>query len=412
MTMRKIAIATVLLLGAYGCSSDTTAPIDGGDGGKSDAPADMAATEGGGDTGTDAPKDGGAGDASDGGTDGVALTALQARGQYLVDTVIGCSDCHTPRKMDGTPDLSKYLAGNANFVALPNGDKLPSRNLTNHETGLKNRTEAEIKAMVMDGKRPLATGTGTEALNPIMPYYVLHNLKAEDADAIVAYLRVVPGVDNMLPRRSAAFDLPAPVNYLDSNKIPLPQESYAARESALRGRYLAAQSGLCVECHTKHNMTGADVLDTAKLFAGGEDFSAFFASTLMIKPVSKNLTSDGTTGIGNWTVAELVKAMKEGKAKDGSGICPPMPSGPAGYGKLTDGDATDIANYLKSLPPIVNAVPDMCVFPPMMPGDGGADGATDGASEAGAGEGGTDAGSDAAVSEAGGDTAAADAAGN
>jgi mono/diheme cytochrome c family protein len=402
----------VAVLGAYGCSSDVKPTTnDGGDAGKSDAPADMAATEGGGDAPADAPKDGGAGDAS--ADSGVVLTALQARGQYLVDTVIACGDCHTPRKMDGSPDFSKYLAGNANFVALPNGDKLPARNLTNHETGLKNRTNDEIKAMFMDGKRPLATGTGTEALNPIMPYYVFHNMKVEDADAIVAYLRVVPGVDNMLPRRSAAFDLPAPANYLDPNKIPLPQESYAARESALRGRYLSAQSGLCIECHTKHNMTGPDVLD-AKLFAGGEDFSAFFASTLMIKPVSKNLTSDPTTGIGSWTVAELVKAMKEGKAKDGSGICPPMPSGPMGaYGKLTEGDATDIANYLKSLPPIVNAIPDMCSFPPMMPGDGGADGATEaGATEAGTSEGGTDAGTEAATSEAGSDTAAADAAGN
>jgi hypothetical protein len=395
MTMRKMTIAMVLL-GAYGCSDDIKPSTnDGGDGGKSDA----ATTEGGGDTAGDVAKESGAGDATDGGDAGVKLTPLQARGQYLVDSVIACGDCHTPRKMDGSPDFAKYLAGNANFVALPNGDKLPSRNLTNDATGLKNRTDAEIKAMFMDGKRPVTTGTGTEALNPVMPYYVFHNLKAEDADAIVAYLRVVPGVDNMIPRRSAAFDVPAPANYIDPDKIPLPLETFPARESALRGRYLAGESGLCIECHTQHVMT-ADVLNTAKLFQGGEDFSAFFAATLMIHPVSKNLTSDPATGLGNWTAAEIVKVLKEGKAKDGSGICPPMPVGPMGaYGHLKDDDAMDIANYIKSLPPAVNAVPDMCVFPPMPP-DGGA--------EAGTSDGGTD----VATSEAGDDTAAGDAAGN
>ena len=53
-------------------------------------------------------------------------------------------------------------------------------------------------------------------------------------------------------------------------------------------------------------------------------------------------------------------------------ICPPMPVGPQGaYGGLTDGDALDIANYIKSLPPAVNFIADMCTFPPLPPSDGG-----------------------------------------
>ena len=86
----------------------------------------------------------------------------------------------------------------------------------------------------------------------------------------------------------------------------------------------------------------------------------------MITPVSKNLTSHATTGLGDWTVADIVKVIKQGKAKDGKGICPPMPVGPMGaFGGLTDADATDIANYIKSLPPIDNMIVDMCVFPPV-----------------------------------------------
>ena len=52
------------------------------------------------------------------------------------------------------PVPGRYLAGNADFVALPTGEKLPSRNLTNDATGLKNRTDAEIKNMFRNGIRP------------------------------------------------------------------------------------------------------------------------------------------------------------------------------------------------------------------------------------------------------------------
>jgi hypothetical protein len=54
-----------------------------------------------------------------------------------------------------------------------------------------------------------------------------------------------------------------------------------------------------------------------------------------------------------------------------------MPAGPTGaYGGLTDQDALDIANYILSLPPAVNDVPDICSWPPAPPpvDGGGVDG--------------------------------------
>jgi mono/diheme cytochrome c family protein len=329
------------------------------------------------------------------------LTPLQARGQYLVNAVIACSDCHTPQGPNG-PDMTHFLAGNPDFVVLPNGDHLGSRNLTNDATGLKNRTDDEIKNMFMNGLRPLSTGTGTEALNPVMPYYVFHNMAPADADAIVAYLRTVPAVVNTIPQRGISFDLPAPANPLAEAAIPTPAVANdAGQQSALRGRYLAAESGLCIECHSQHQAgadVGADVLVPNMYFAGGEDFSAFFASTLMIHPVSKNLTSD-VTGLSTWSTDDIVRVLKQGVAKDGTGICPPMPAGPMGaYGHLTDGDALDIANYIKSLPAISHTVVDMCVFPPAPPGDGGS---TEGGADSTPG---TDSASDsAATSDASGD---------
>jgi hypothetical protein len=80
--------------------------------------------------------------------------------------------------------------------------------------------------------------------------------------------------------------------------------------------------------------------------------------------VSKNLTSDPETGLGEWSVEEIVRAIQHGVDRAGDGICPPMPSG-AGkpFAGLHDEDARDIALYLASLPPAVHAVPDECRWP-------------------------------------------------
>jgi mono/diheme cytochrome c family protein len=318
---------------------------------------------------------------------GGGLTAMQARGQYLVDHVMACGDCHTPQGPTG-PVAGKYLAGNPDFAEAPNGDKLGSRNLTNDATGLKNRSDAEIKNMFLNGMRPAATGT--TALNPIMPYYVFHNMTDADADAIVAYLRTVPAVVSEIPARGALFDVPAPAPALPVASIPMPADTFAEKASAVRGRYLAAEAGVCIECHTKHLAPGsATVLDETKLFAGGEDFSALFADTLGIKTVSKNLTSDAT-GLSTWVATDIVRALKMGVAKDGSGICPPMPVGPNGaFGGLTDADALDIANYIKSLPPIANTIVDMCSFSPPSGSGGGAGGSGGGAGGSGGHAGGS-----------------------
>ena len=378
LASRSLAVLAGCVLLAAGCDDEVTTTPDGGavigDGGSKDVGASTG--DGGGST-----TDGAAADVAAPGPDASAttLTPKQARGQYLVDHVVACPDCHTPFDEMFRPIPGKYMSGMKCLIKLPNGDCLNSRNLTNDATGLKNRSDVEIKDMFLNGKRPAATSGGTgdggateaTALNPFMPYYVFHNMDDADADAIVAYLRTIPAVDNPLPARGKSFDVPAPAAYLDPAVIPLPVPTTVNMESAMRGRYLSSKIGLCVECHTQHTMPGSSPspLMTAKLFQGGEEFP-FGLPQL---PVSKNLTSDVATGLGNWTVADIVKVLKEGKDKDGKGICPPMPVGPMGaYGGLTYQDTLDIATYIKSLPAATNMVPDMCSFPFPPPPDGGA----------------------------------------
>ena len=56
-------------------------------------------------------------------------------GRYLVETIAGCGNCHTPRLPDGTPDDSKNLAGA--FVIEEPVFKAYARNITpDMETGI------------------------------------------------------------------------------------------------------------------------------------------------------------------------------------------------------------------------------------------------------------------------------------
>ena len=283
--------------------------------------------------------------------------AAIARGRYLVDHVFACPDCHTPRDAMGAFISAQNLAGTECFVELPSGSCLHTPNLTNHETGLLNRTDAEIEQMIRDGIRP--TATGDVALSPVMPYYVYSHMNDEDLSAVIAYLRSVTGVDHAVPRSGPEFEVAAPANPIDDAAVPMPMAGYPELERAQRGRYLAIPA--CLECHTQHIMD-PNVIDYTAMFAGGEPFPVPLPSP----PVSSNLTSDPDTGLGTWTVEDIVRVLKEGIDKDGEGICPPMPVGPMGpFGGLTDDDALDIAHYIKSLPPMVNAIDDMCSFPPM-----------------------------------------------
>ncbi len=341
-------------------TADAAPPDDSGmDSGMDGSTGKDAATE-------DAGEDAGA-DAS--------VAELVARGEYLVSHVAVCGDCHTPRNPDGSFDTSRLLAGVECFIdAVPddaNAGCLSTRNLTDHETGLANRSASEIKDMFLKGLRPDGT-----ALHPVMPYYVLGNMRESDADAIVAYLRTVDGIDHMLPPNQPPFEAPdQPAPLWPETMIPSPRASYDNQEAAMRGRYLAGNIGICMECHTPRDGDGNPIV--AMAFQGANTFGR---AELGLPPgfpeviYSANLTPDDT-GIGDWSVTDVVNALKLGEDKDqgGAPICPPMPAGPlVAFGGLTDDYARDIAHYLLSLPPADNVVPGDCVFmPPVDPGDAG-----------------------------------------
>ncbi len=71
--------------------------------------------------------------------------------------------------------------------------------------------------------------------------------------------------------------------------------------------------------------------------------------------VGPNLTPDEETGIGAWTVDQIVTALQTGQRPDGRELAPIMPW--HAFAHYTDDDVAAIAQFLKSLEPVSNKVP-------------------------------------------------------
>ncbi len=115
-----------------------------------------------------------------------AASEKAARGKYLVEEVAKCQDCHTPRLEKGEFDTSKWLQGTVlgfqplNEVA---GWHKASPNITPTGNLWKRWGEAGLVNYLKTGLNP----RGNPA-DPPMPGY---KLRADDAEAIVEYLKTL-----------------------------------------------------------------------------------------------------------------------------------------------------------------------------------------------------------------------------
>lgn len=118
---------------------------------------------------------------------------------------------------------------------------------------------------------------------------------------------------------------------------PTATASGPQKELIQRGEYLA-KMGDCIACHTNVKAgTGA--------YAGGLPLATPFGTFY-----SPNITPDKETGIGNWTVEDFTRALKEGRDPQGRNYFPVFPY--IYFSKITDDDAKAMYAYFMSLPPI------------------------------------------------------------
>lgn len=120
-------------------------------------------------------------------------------------------------------------------------------------------------------------------------------------------------------------------------------------DDVARGAYLVRIMS-CTDCHTPGHFLGRP--DMAMYLAGTDIGFAVPGLGYFYGP---NLTPDDETGLGRWTIEDIVAALRTGARPDGRMLAPVMPW--MGYAALTDDDAVAIAAYLKSMPAIRNAAP-------------------------------------------------------
>jgi mono/diheme cytochrome c family protein len=123
----------------------------------------------------------------------------------------------------------------------------------------------------------------------------------------------------------------------------------AAEAQVERGKYLVTIAG-CGTCHTPGALTGKP--DAQRTLAGSE---VGFGIPGVGVFVGGNLTPDKETGLGDLTTEQIIAAITKGVMPNGRKLFPVMPW--PDYAHLSSQDAEAIAAYLKSLPPIKNAVP-------------------------------------------------------
>ena len=131
----------------------------------------------------------------------VAETQLE-RGKYLVESIMGCGNCHTPVGPDG-PILDKALSGGPPIGEGNAFTAVPSNITPDPETGIGKWTDAQIKIAIRQGKRPDGTLIG-----PPMPFGQYRGIADADIDAVVAYLRTVPAVNNAVAK--STYNIPLP----------------------------------------------------------------------------------------------------------------------------------------------------------------------------------------------------------
>ena len=262
-----------------------------------------------------------------------------ARGQKMASVL--CVECHSNE--DGILTGKKLLDVPKEF------GEIYSRNITKHpEIGIGNWTDGELYYLLRTGIRKDG--------QYYPPYMVKFPLAAdEDLKSIIAWLRsdarAVQPSDQEAPPTEPSF-LVKFLSHVAFKPFALPTAEIKYPDTADKvatGKYLATAVYACFACHSADFKT-MDELNPEKsvgYFGGG---NPLLNKKGEVVP-SANITMD-ETGIGSYTEAEFVTALKTGKKRDGTQLRYPM----IPYSVLTDDEAKSIYAFLQTVPKIKNDI--------------------------------------------------------
>ena len=267
------------------------------------------------------------------------------RGRYLVNTILACGNCHTPKGPDGTPLAGRELAGGGLAFEAPFFAGTASNITPDKESGIGTWSDDEIKRAITQGLRPNHGRLAGVALAPMMWVNFYKALTPSDLDAVVVYLRAIPAVRNVV-------GLPTYKRQVPRDPYPDAEKGFTdadMKDPVRRGAYLVT-IGHCMECHTPAR-EGRTQYEQA-LGKGGKPYGP-----AMVKgypedwkgAVAANVSSDPVAGLGKWSDAEIGRAITQGISRDGRKLAPPM--GFHWYAGLSRQDVDAIVAWLRTVPP-------------------------------------------------------------
>ena len=258
-----------------------------------------------------------------------AQSALVKRGDYLVNGILTCGNCHSPKGPQG--DIpGKLFSGGLSWDEPP--FKVTAPNITqDNDTGIGKWSDADIKKLLRTGLLPNGVHIAM-----VMPTGFYHIMTERDLDAVVAYLRTIKPISNKVP--GPVYKMPQVEHVLPGGEKPFTEAMM--KDKVKKGFYLATIAH-CMECHTP--MDKGQRQWSTRLGAGGFDFPGPWGVS-----TSRNITSSKTKGIGSWTDDQIKTAITKGISKDGSHLKPPM--GFHYYSTVAPDDLDAIVAYLRTVP--------------------------------------------------------------
>lgn len=257
-------------------------------------------------------------------------SALIARGAYLA-TAGNCAGCHSTR--GGQP----YAGGLA--IKTPFGTVYSSNLTPDPATGIGGWNAAEFWRAMHHGR-----SKDGRLLAPAFPYTNTTLVSREDSDALLAFLRSLPG--------AARPNTPSTLAWPYSTQLALaawralyfrpaafkPEPAQSAEWN--RGAYLVNGLAHCSACHAPRNALGgsAHPLDLAGGLIPSQNWYA------------PSLLSSSEAGVAEWSLAEITGLLKTGLSPRGSVAGPMSEVVWQSTQHLQDTDLMAIAIYLKALP--------------------------------------------------------------
>jgi mono/diheme cytochrome c family protein len=235
----------------------------------------------------------------------------------------GCTDCHGP-DMSGSTVIDQFPLG-----------RITGSNLTRGRGGVGGRySDADFVRAIRHGVNP----DGKPLL--IMPSNEFNGMSNAEVAALIAYLRSIPAVDKERPENAVwplgrALMVGGVIPMLAAEQIdhtaPRPADPVPG-VSVEYGRHLAAG---CTGCHGK-TLVGGPI-------PGAPDWAP-----------AGNLTPHAD-GLGRWTEADLIRALRTGRRPDGTELRAPMPW--KAYSQMTDVELRALYTYLRTIPALPDGSP-------------------------------------------------------